>query len=277
MKGTLRCSLSALGPQTVPYLARPFVDIRSPRDTTTLPSWMSENQRQYANFLFSRTIAAHPVLVAQTIHRLPLQPFPQVAVIGKSNVGKSSLINALMHGKEVTRTSSTPGRTRHLFTFDLGDQLSLVDLPGYGFAKVAKERQNDWAVLIEEYFNRSRSLKRVISLIEGPTGIGRLDEKLWEMMVEKNRQFMVVITKVDTLKPLELHALMLRVIASLEGVRAEAQSRDCRSDIVWPFVHAVAARYNEGMKELRCSLSVIASDHHILEHQTRLKRGAMHR
>lgn len=120
-----------------PFLARPFIHIDQPRAyLRQQPPWLSSEQRVYSRALFGKPIAAHPVLVAQTIHRLPHTPWPQVAIVGHSNVGKSSLLNALMHGRAVARSSRTPGRTRHLFMFDLGDHLSLVDLPGYGFARV---------------------------------------------------------------------------------------------------------------------------------------------
>jgi len=255
---------------------------------------MSPRQEHYANVLFAKPVTAHPVLVAQTIHKMPKHKFPQVAVVGKSNVGKSSLINALMYGKDGSRptssysnqslaqqlhlptvapVSSNPGRTRHLFMFDLSDHLSLVDLPGYGFARVPREKQNDWAILIEEYLNKARSLHRVISLVEGPSGFERLDEKLWEMLLDKNRQFMVVVTKVDALKPAELHSLMLRLISALEGVKAEAESRKLRSDLVWPFIHAVSSRYKDGLQELRSSLSALASDYRISRGRVTVTKG----
>lgn len=89
-----------------PVLARPWINIETPRDTTK-PFWLSSDQYAYAKFLFTRPVGAHPVLVAQTIHNLPKTDFPQVAMIGQSNSGKSSLINALMYGKELARSSAT--------------------------------------------------------------------------------------------------------------------------------------------------------------------------
>lgn len=92
-------------------------------------AWWTPNQRALGDQLFRSSIAAHPVIVLPTIHRLPEMGIPQVCVLGRSNVGKSSLINALVHGKEIARPSEVPGRTRHLFVFDIGREISLVDLP----------------------------------------------------------------------------------------------------------------------------------------------------
>ncbi|KAF8821943.1 GTP-binding protein [Cardiosporidium cionae] len=258
---------------TTPHLARPFVDIRTARSTVP-PDWQSDKQKHYASILFGKAIAAHPVIVAQTIHKIPSTGIPQVAFVGRSNVGKSSLINALLYGKDVARTSSipvsnakqlhlplvapissNPGRTRHLFTFDLGDHLSLVDLPGYGFAKVSKVMRNEWAVLIEEYFNRSLSLKRVVCLLDARRGEpDKLDLQLFEMLQTKEILFQVVLTKIDLLTALELHAMMLRIIALLESYQGGSY---------WPFLHAVSARHLLGIPELRCGLSTIASDHRL--------------
>eukprot|EP00922_Rhytidocystis_sp_ex-Travisia-forbesii_P024135 GHVS01035430.1.p1 GENE.GHVS01035430.1~~GHVS01035430.1.p1 ORF type:complete len:308 (+),score=51.06 GHVS01035430.1:45-968(+) len=232
----------------VPAFARPFVGVESPSDTST-PAWMNAQQLKYSKVLFAKRIAAHPVLVAQTLHNMPQTGIPQVAFVGKSNVGKSSLINALMYGKQVARTSATPGRTRHLFTFDLGDHLSLIDLPGYGGARVSKELRTDWAVLIDEYFNNSKLLERVVSLVDGVEGPTDLDLKIWEMLVEKEVQFQVVLTKVDRLDSYALHSTVAAVLAHLQSFPS-----------CWPFVHCVSARDALGLCELRASLAAVAAD-----------------
>eukprot|EP00920_Eleutheroschizon_duboscqi_P041360 GHVT01099226.1.p1 GENE.GHVT01099226.1~~GHVT01099226.1.p1 ORF type:complete len:230 (-),score=27.46 GHVT01099226.1:169-858(-) len=143
---------------TVPFLARPFVRVDNPTNFD-VPPWMGKEQLQYASILFRKQVAAHPVYVSQTIDGIPPSCIPKVAILGRSNVGKSSLLNALLYGKEVARTSPSPGRTRQLFTFDLANHLSLVDLPGYGFARVPKEMQQDWAVLVDKFFGLNTHLK----------------------------------------------------------------------------------------------------------------------
>ncbi|CAK9032444.1 Probable GTP-binding protein EngB [Durusdinium trenchii] len=123
-------------------------------------------QRTFSDQLFRARIAAHPVIVLPTIHRLPEMGIPQVCVLGRSNVGKSSLINALVHGKEIARPSELPGRTRHLFAFDIGREISLVDLPGYGPAhKVSDELRQGWEDLVKAYLKRSQGLRRAICLV----------------------------------------------------------------------------------------------------------------
>ncbi|CBZ55827.1 putative GTP-binding protein [Neospora caninum Liverpool] len=250
--------------EPVPLLARPFVHAFQPREFLNrddLP-WLTSEQKKYSRILFGKPIAAHPVLVAQTLHKLPHNPWPQVAAVGHSNVGKSSLLNALMHGRDVARSCSiplpngkvltlpkvapvshAPGRTRHLFTFDLGNHLSLVDLPGYGFARVKPQLKEEWAILIEEYFTRSKHTK----------GVEPLDEKLWQLLAEKDLPFQVVLTKVDLLSAPQLHEAMFNVLTRLQTVEK-------KETLLHPFVHAVSSRYNHGIPELRASLSAIASD-----------------
>ena len=110
-----------------PKLARPVVSLANAGNFT--PLWV-ETRRELAKRVFAGPVLAHPVIVADTLHRLPFSSIPQVAFIGHSNAGKSSLINALVQ-KEIAIASKVPGRTRHLFTFEISATLALVDLPGY--------------------------------------------------------------------------------------------------------------------------------------------------
>lgn len=157
-------------------------------------------QIKKCNSIFNSKIVAYPVYVAQTIHKYRPSAVPQVAIFGRSNVGKSSLINALLNNREVAQASKTPGRTRHLFIFNLLNHLSIVDLPGYGFAKVAKHMRDDWSVLIEEYLNRAVNLKRALCLIECTEFFTPHDFVLLDMLITKGVPFQIVVTKVDRLR-----------------------------------------------------------------------------
>lgn len=134
----------------------------------------------------------------------------------------------------------------------MSNHLSLVDLPGYGYAKVSKEVQDNWGLLIDEYFKRSTSLSRVISLIDARKGVEDIDKQLWSLLLQKNKKFMVVLTKVDQLVPADLHTKVLKTIAAIQEFDAP--------ESIWPVVHAVSARQGMGIAELRCSLSLEASD-----------------
>ncbi|EWC90228.1 ribosome biogenesis GTP-binding protein YsxC [Plasmodium falciparum NF54] len=160
----------------------------------------SQNNIKKSNIIFNSKIIAHPVYVAQTIHKYKPANIPQIAIFGRSNVGKSSLINALLNYREVSQASNTPGRTRHLFIFNLLNYLSIVDLPGYGYAKVSKELRNNWSILIEEYLNRAKNLKRALCLIESTESFSTYDFILLDMLITKNIPFQIIITKIDKLK-----------------------------------------------------------------------------
>eukprot|EP00916_Digyalum_oweni_P020801 GHVL01034658.1.p1 GENE.GHVL01034658.1~~GHVL01034658.1.p1 ORF type:complete len:196 (+),score=22.91 GHVL01034658.1:142-729(+) len=188
-----RCFQSQPTAEGIPYLARPIINIHNQHETEA--SWRTQQQIDYSKILFSKGIAAHPAICLPTLHKMKIFKIPQVAFAGYSNVGKSSLINSLLYGKQlgfekmsekkklfmpkVAPVSNTPGRTRHVFQFDLGDHLSLVDLPGFGFARVPEKQRLAWGALIHGYFDKSIYLKRVISLIDVKEGIRELDETLW--------------------------------------------------------------------------------------------------
>lgn len=226
-----------------PHLARPWIHAFQPKELSA--PWWSPAKRALAENVFREPIAAHPVIVIQTIHRLPELGIPQICVVGHSNVGKSSLINALVYGKEIARPSTEPGRTRHLFVFDLGRELSLVDLPGYGHAKVSHELRQDWEALVEAYLLKSRSLRRVVCLVDAAKGLSREDTRMWDAVQGAGRRLMVVLTKVDRCHAADLHNNVAEILAALQPLD---------KDLVWPYVHAVSAEHDLGMRELRASL-----------------------
>jgi GTP-binding protein len=124
---------------------------------------------------------------------------PQVAIAGKSNVGKSSLINGLCRQKNLAKTSSTPGKTRLINVFLLNDNFHLIDLPGYGYAKVSKKEQAGWGQMMGEYFGGSQTLKTVIQLVDIRHLPSKEDEEMVQFLRANNIPFILVATKADKL------------------------------------------------------------------------------
>lgn len=135
---------------------------------------------------------------------LPPADIPEVAFAGRSNVGKSSLVNALTGRKTLARTSNTPGRTQELNYFLLSEVLYLVDLPGYGYAKVSKTQKAAWTDLVFAYLQGRPNLKRVLMLIDARHGIKDNDREVMAMLDVAAVSYQIVLTKCDKLKPGEL-------------------------------------------------------------------------
>ena len=133
-----------------------------------------------------------------TSSQLPVSTLPEVSFAGRSNVGKSSLLNKLMYRKSLAKVSSTPGKTATINFYDV-DGYDFVDLPGYGFAKVAKSEKHRWSELIEGYFNQERIFALVVSLIDILHEASALDLNMIEFLRESGLPFMVVLTKADKL------------------------------------------------------------------------------
>jgi GTP-binding protein len=131
----------------------------------------------------------------------PETGLPEIAFAGRSNVGKSSLLNRLVHRKKFARVSNTPGRTREINFFKVNDQFVLVDLPGYGYARISKERRAEWKPLIESYLRGSRELRGIVQLLDvrhDPTGD---DRRMLEFLGGLGVPAIVVLTKIDKLTP----------------------------------------------------------------------------
>eukprot|EP00439_Symbiodinium_sp_Y106_P064704 s574_g10.t1 len=266
-----------------PVLARPWVLLRNAMDTTHAPSWLQRSHLEFTEKLFSKGIHATPVLVAQTLYKMKGQT-PHVAFVGRSNVGKSTLLNMLLHRRPspvpehwsnskklhlptAAPVSHTPGRTRHLFRFELGGMLTLVDLPGYGHAaKTPKEVKESWRELVDGYLTNADQLRLVVSLVDGRVGVKRSDEELWELLEERQRQLMVVLTKVDQCSPEMLNRTMAHVVSLLEMKKAT---------FIWPYVHAVSGLHGHGVDELRASVSLVASDYAARKQSKKNKATAM--
>jgi len=169
---------------------------------------------------------------------------PEVAFAGRSNVGKSSLINAVTGRRALARASNTPGRTQQINFFDIGGYLRLVDLPGYGYAKASKTRIAEWNDFIRNYLRSRRSLKRVCILIDARHGIRAVDQVTMETLVHAGVPYLVVLTKADKTKPAELASLISRIEEELSGTPG-----------AWSKVFATSASDKSGIADLRAVLA----------------------
>lgn len=183
----------------------------------------------------------------RTFADLPPTKLPEVAFAGRSNVGKSSLLNALTNRNRLARVSNTPGRTREINLFDLGHRLTLADLPGYGFARVSKAMSADWRRLIESYLRGRPQLRRVCLLIDARHGANDNDRTMMEILDEAAASFLVVLTKTDKLKPSEV-AEAVNAVSTLAKRHAAAH----------PDVIATSAETKTGIPELRAHLADLA-------------------
>jgi GTP-binding protein len=198
-----------------------------------------------------RILFAHEaVFVAgvATIAGLPPDGLPEIAFAGRSNVGKSSLLNALTGRTSLARVSHTPGRTRQLNFFALADRLMLVDMPGYGYAEAAKSEIAAWQDLIKLYLRGRASLRRVCLLIDARHGIKATDRPLMTMLDEAAVSFQIVLTKADKVRPNALAALLAAIAKELATHVA-----------AHPIIHITSAHYASGIAELRAALAALAA------------------
>ncbi len=143
---------------------------------------------------------------------LPENDKPEIAFAGKSNVGKSSLINALMNRKSFARTSATPGKTQTINFYNINDEMYLVDLPGYGYAKVSESEKVKWGKMIERYLNNSKQLKAVFLLIDIRHEPSANDKMMYNWVVEMGYNPIIIATKMDKLKrsQIDKHVKMIK-------------------------------------------------------------------
>jgi GTP-binding protein len=178
----------------------------------------------------------------------PVGP-PEVAFAGRSNVGKSSLVNALTGRSGLARASHTPGRTQELIFFDLHGKATLVDMPGYGYAAVAKSKSASWGRLIHDYLRGRPSLLRVFLLVDGRHGLKDSDHETMRMLDAAAVSYAVVLTKGDEVKPSDRRA---RVTTTLEGLRKHVAA--------YPEVMLTSARTREGIVELRAHIARLLAE-----------------
>lgn len=194
----------------------------------------------------ARRIFAGPCdFIAGVQKPVQLQEFnwvlPEVGFVGRSNVGKSSLVNALTGRKTLARVSHTPGRTQQLNFFDLGGHLMMVDMPGYGFAKVSKQMRADWDDLIFTYLRDHKTLRVVFMLIDSRHGIKDVDLEVMTLLDSAGVSYRIVLTKTD--KAPALDEMMEKTGAALKK-RAAA----------FPVIYPTSAETGAGVVELRSAV-----------------------
>ena len=149
---------------------------------------------------------------------LPDNQFPEIAFAGKSNVGKSSLINALMNRKSYARISATPGKTQTINFYNINSEIYLVDLPGYGYAKVSEQEKIKWGKLIEKYLNNSKQLKAVFLLIDIRHDPSANDKMMYDWIVEMGYNPIIIATKLDKIKRSQVQKQMKAIKQGLNLV-----------------------------------------------------------
>jgi GTP-binding protein len=188
------------------------------------------------------------VMSVPSLEFLPAPDRPEFALAGRSNVGKSSLINALVRHGGLARTSNTPGRTQELNFFEAaGLALMMVDMPGYGYAQAPKAKVDQWTRLVKDYLRGRATLVRVFLLIDARHGLKPPDLTVMELMDEAAVSYQVVLTKIDKIKPPELARVAEKTAAALQTHAA-----------AYPVTLATSAQTGAGLAELRAEIARLA-------------------
>ncbi|MDP6474009.1 MAG: ribosome biogenesis GTP-binding protein YihA/YsxC [Alphaproteobacteria bacterium] len=220
------------------------------QETSVAPGQGQETDAQALEA--GRTLFARPcrfVTGAVAMAGLPVTALPEIAFAGRSNVGKSSVINALTGHSALARTSNTPGRTQQINFFELEQRLMLVDLPGYGYAKAPKGVVKAWSGLAEDYLKGRPGLRRAALLIDARRGFMASDLAVMRALDVAAVSYLVILTKIDKLKPAPLARRLSECESALKAHIA-----------AYPLILATSARSGQGIAELRAHLGALASD-----------------
>jgi GTP-binding protein len=211
-------------------------------EAAVAPDWTEAGRKLFAGpceFIFA---------AARSDGLPPVGP-PEVAFAGRSNVGKSSLVNALTGRNSLARTSRTPGRTQELIFFDLNGKARLVDMPGYGYAAVAKSKSESWGELARDYLRGRPSLLRVFVLVDGRHGLKENDHETMRAFDAAAVSYAVVLTKGDEVKAADQSG---RIEATLEGLRKHGAA--------YPEVILTSSRTGDGVAELRAHIARLLAE-----------------
>lgn len=210
----------------------------------TTPEFTS-GQIEEGRLLFARDVTF--MLSVVQLEQLPPPDRPEICFAGRSNVGKSSLINALTNRKGLARASNTPGRTRELNYFNVDQRLNLVDLPGYGYARASKSDIANWTKLTRMFLRGRAGLRRVFLLIDSRHGIKPSDIELMEMLDDAAVTYQLVLTKIDKIKRGELDKVMRRTSRTI-GKRPAAH----------PELMVTSSEKKTGLDDLRAEIATLA-------------------
>lgn len=175
------------------------------------------NAQEITNAVTQFTRPITFMLSVARLEQLPEAEFDEVAFAGRSNVGKSSMINALFNQKRLTKTSSTPGRTQQLNFFNFDNKLYLVDLPGYGYAKAPEKLVKQWQQMLKTYLRGRPNLRRVFLMIDSRHGFKKDDLDIMKMLDETAVAYQIVLTKIDKISAKELEAVVAKTLAELKN------------------------------------------------------------
>lgn len=209
-------------------------------------SEFSKEQLEAGRKLFAQATTFMLGVVA--LDGLPDEGPPEVAFAGRSNVGKSSLLNALTNQKGLARASNTPGRTREINYFDLGGVMRLVDLPGYGYARVSRKEVEAWTRLTMAFLQGRSVLRRVCVLIDSRHGLKNTDEEVMDILDEAAVNYQIVFTKTDKIKPTALSFLEADT-AEMIKLRPAAH----------PVIRSTSSETGAGIDLLRADLAALAA------------------
>ena len=196
----------------------------------------------------ARKLFAGPITFlksAPDLRFLPDPNAPEIALAGRSNVGKSSLLNAITNRKGLARTSNTPGRTQELNFFDVGEplQLRLVDMPGYGFAEAPRDIVKRWKRVVNDFLRGRGALRRALVLVDSRHGLKDVDREMMQMLDDAAVSYHLVLTKSDKIKSSELAQVV-------EATRAEA----ARHPAAHPAIFTTSSETGSGVAELRTAI-----------------------
>ncbi|WP_051357034.1 ribosome biogenesis GTP-binding protein YihA/YsxC [Azorhizobium doebereinerae] len=189
------------------------------------------------------------ITAAPTVEFLPPMEGMEIALAGRSNVGKSSLVNALTGRNSLARTSVTPGRTQELIFFRVGPELTLVDMPGYGFAKAPKDKVDAWVRTIRSYLRGRVNLARVFVLIDARHGIKPVDEEILDLLDKAAVSYAIVLTKADQVKPTDF---VTRLAETREKIR--------RRPAAYPEIFPTSSHTGAGLPELRAAVARLIAE-----------------